>query len=133
MKHLAKPQPKLVEPLRLRLAGKIYVIENTPGCPLVDPIVLCGTSFGLRIWRHRLFECSLPLRSLECNHNGRPINPHRQSGRDRIKSEFGQRNPELVWRDAAGLDWMARQHEWREAIPPIYTEFIGKQLLEQLC
>lgn len=133
MKHLAKPQPKLVEPLRLRLAGKLYVIENTPGCPLISPIILCGTSFGLRIWRHRLFECSLPLKALKCNHNGRPINPHRQSGRDRIKDEFGQLNPELVWRDAAGLEWMTRQHEWREAIPPIYTEFIGKQLLEHLC
>lgn len=133
MKHLAKPQPKLVEPLRLILAGKIYVIENTPGCPLIDPIILCGTSFGLRIWRHRLFECSLPLKALPCNHNGRPINPHRQSGRDLIKDEFGGRNPELVWRDAAGLDWMIRQREWREAIPPVYTEYIGKQLLEQLC
>ena len=132
MRHLAHPQPKLVEPLRDRFTGKIYVIENTPGCPLIEPIMLCGTSFGMRIWRHRLFECSEPIISLECKHDGRPINPHRQSGRDIIKDEFGRRNPELVWRDAAGLNWMTKQREWREAIPPAYTEWIGRQLMD-LC
>jgi DNA (cytosine-5)-methyltransferase 1 len=129
MRHLSKPQPKLVDSLRGRLEGRLYVIENTPGCPLIDPLVLCGTSFGLRIWRHRLFECPIRLVGLKCCHTGRPINPHCQSGRDLIKAEFGNINPELVWRDAAGLDWMTKQQEWREAIPPVYTEYIGKQIL----
>ena len=40
-------------------AGKPYIIENVPGAPLENPIRLCGTMFpGLRVIRHRLFECN---------------------------------------------------------------------------
>jgi DNA (cytosine-5)-methyltransferase 1 len=34
-------------------------------------------------------------------------------------------------RDAMGIDWM-NKGELNEAIPPAYTEFIGKQLAEHL-
>lgn len=37
-----------------QLIGKPWVIENVPGAPLRDPIVLCGPMFGLRTYRHRL-------------------------------------------------------------------------------
>ncbi|GIW60772.1 MAG: hypothetical protein KatS3mg087_1838 [Patescibacteria group bacterium] len=50
--------PDLIEQTRsaLRETGKIYVIENVVGAPLVNPILLCGEMFGLRVFRHRLFE-----------------------------------------------------------------------------
>ena len=50
--------PDLIEPIRnlLMLTKKLYVIENVIGAPLIDPKVLCGLSFGLRVRRHRLFE-----------------------------------------------------------------------------
>jgi len=34
-------------------------------------------------------------------------------------------------RDAMGIDWM-NKNELNEAIPPIYTQFIGEQLMSQL-
>lgn len=55
--------PDLVGPVRaaLRGIGRPYVIENVPGAPMVDPVTLCGSMFGLgttdaELRRHRLFE-----------------------------------------------------------------------------
>ena len=52
--------PDFIDPVRqlLQGAGRHYVIENVEGAPLENPITLCGTMFpGLRVLRHRLFEC----------------------------------------------------------------------------
>ena len=45
----------------LQVTGKPYVIENVNGARmhLHYPIMLCGATFGLKVYRHRLFECSL--------------------------------------------------------------------------
>jgi DNA (cytosine-5)-methyltransferase 1 len=55
--------PLLIEPIRERFKaqGVPYVIENVEGAPLLHPILLCGTMFGLRSIRHRLFESNVPL------------------------------------------------------------------------
>jgi DNA (cytosine-5)-methyltransferase 1 len=65
--------PRLIEPTRKFLiqTGLPYVIENVKGADLRDPILLCGTMFGLsaidddgtklEMWRHRLFESNVPL------------------------------------------------------------------------
>ena len=34
-------------------------------------------------------------------------------------------------RDAMGIDWMSK-NELNEAVPPIYTQFIGEQLMAYL-
>lgn len=74
----AESYPQLIEPTRERLQaiGFPYVIENVIGAPLVHPIVLCGTSFGLRIQRHRQFETSFSVRKIPCKHNGPVMNPN---------------------------------------------------------
>ena len=61
--ELAAEYPDLVAPTRqlLRAIDLPYVIENVPGSPLVDPITLCGHMFGYELYRHRLFESSVPL------------------------------------------------------------------------
>lgn len=80
MKHLGnqKPHVELIEPVRelLQATGKPYVIENVPGAPLLGPVILCGTMFGLKtecgaqLRRHRLFETNWPLWvEIECRHN----------------------------------------------------------------
>ena len=57
-----------------REVGRPYVIENVVGAPLIDPILLCGTMFGLRmasgheLRRHRLFETSFPVMTPTCQH-----------------------------------------------------------------
>jgi len=55
--------PELIPPTRaaLQRVGLPWVIENVPGSPLIDPVELCGAMFGLRVYRHRLFEASFPV------------------------------------------------------------------------
>ena len=36
------------------------------------------------------------------------------------------------WRDAMGIDWMTR-NEIRKAIPPAYSEFIGRAALAAIA
>lgn len=137
LRHLAGRRPMLIDTVRERLIahGAGLVIENVVGAPMltqpglfgVHGVVLCGSSFGLAIWRHRLFECSVPIPQPQCDHSSPPMNPHRQSSRDRI----GRHRPEALWRAAMGVPWMGKQ-EAREAIPPAYTEWIGTHLLATL-
>ena len=140
LRHLAAPQPMLVDATRDRIrVAEVWVIENVPGAPLATAsdlfgahgVMLCGTSFGLRVYRHRLFESNVPLRRRECSHKRHAMNPHSSEGRDRMYAEFGRQPPEKVWRDEMGVSWMSR-HETREAIPPVFTEYIGRQLLKSL-
>lgn len=68
--------PKLIEDIRARLhlTSAPWVIENVVGAPLITPLRLCGSSFGLRVQRHRLFECNFHTSALPCNHRGeRPV------------------------------------------------------------
>lgn len=116
----------------LRQASRHYVIENVPGAPLINPVELCGEMFGLRTYRHRLFETSFalvppkhPEHSAKTTKMGRPP----QDGEHmHIVGNFSgvgaaRRVMEMPWASRDGL---------REAIPPAYTEFIGKQLTSLL-
>lgn len=67
----ADRHPDLIDPTRakLRASGAPYIIENVPGAPLRDCIMLCGSMFDLDVRRHRLFECSSPIfPQPECRH-----------------------------------------------------------------
>ena len=110
-------------------SGKPYVIENVPGSPLINPIRMCGSSFGLKVRRHRLFESNIQLTSSVCNHKeqGKPVGIY-GSMRDEIpKGGHTAKSIEQA-REAMGIDWMI-WGELVEAIPPVYTETIGKQIL----
>jgi DNA (cytosine-5)-methyltransferase 1 len=131
--------PDLIAVVRERLAGVPRVIENVPGAPLRDPVRLCGSSFGLDVRRHRLFETNWPLRGEPCDHPRQtprfPVPDRRRAGRlSSVVPVYG--NPNYagdveLWRAAMGIAWMSAT-ELREAIPPAYTEHIGRQLLEHL-
>lgn len=177
--------------------GKPYVIENVPGAPLIDPIILCGSMFGLQtscgaqLRRHRLFETNWYLMcGLICDHKNeyrggvisvvgqgaplgseniakdrlRTISVHGDHARDNwisknrtvtsnghscqtnvknktitVTGNTAQQNVERnVVREtfsvkeaqrAMGIDWMGMSG-LSQAIPPAYTEFIGKQLMQ---
>lgn len=119
-----------------KLTGKPYIIENVPKAPLLNSIQLCGSAFGLRVRRHRIFESNVPLCGTECNHEsqGRPIDVSGTGGRrvnDRPDGGGGNPNkPRNIQeaREAMGIDWMTRK-EIAQAIPPAYTEFLGRQLM----
>jgi hypothetical protein len=89
--------------------------------PWSHAVKVCGTGLGLRVYRHRLFESSLPIAGTACDHSRPAMNPHNQAGRNAMYAEFGRRDPEPRWRQEMGVDWM-RRYEAREAIPPAYTQ-----------
>ncbi len=139
--HNAKPHPDLIEPTRKLLieTGVPYVIENVVGSPLVEPIKLCGTMFELGITthdlrRHRLFESNIQLQQPACKHtNKATIGIYGDHARDRRRgpNKWNSINDLKYARAAMGIDWM----NWKEitqAIPPAYTEYIGRQLLSAL-
>jgi len=139
-KDLPHRYPNLIPQTRalLKTSGKIYVIENVPGSPLENPYVLCGSMFGLDVRRHRLFETNFSIVIRKCDHtiwppNRFPGGRSRERGHARVKCrntvEVGRWNIPLdVQKKAMGIDWM-KLKELSEAIPPSYTEYIGKQMV----
>ena len=114
--------------------GLPYVIENVAGAPLEDAFMLCGSSFALDVRRHRFFEASFPVLSPPCEHHWQTPRFAPASNRANLRStvEVGvYRIPLAVQREAMGIDWMSL-HELSEAIPPAYTEWIGRQLLSAM-
>lgn len=126
--------PDLIEPTRqrLRASGVPWCIENVVGAPLIEPIELCGAMFGLRTYRHRIFECSFPIAAPA---HPPHVAPLRKMGRPVRDGEFihvvGNFSGVQVARDAMGIQWMPRD-KLREAIPPAYSEFIGKAALAHM-
>jgi DNA (cytosine-5)-methyltransferase 1 len=119
---------------RLKAAGVPYVIENVPGAPLENHVQLCGSSFGLDIRRHRWFESNVELRGSLCDHHWQTPRFPPATNRTNLRStvEIGVwRIPLDVQRKAMGIGWMSRA-ELSEAIPPAYTEHIGRQIKELL-
>lgn len=142
--QLVNLYPDHIEPIRTRLLqhGVPWVIENVPGSPLQKPLILCGSMFGLDVQRHRLFESSeLLMPPQRCNHKFWPQTPRYPGGRSKERGgprilvrrtcEIGRWNiPLWLQSQAMGIDWMTLE-ELSEAIPPTYTECIGRQLVKQ--
>lgn len=130
-KTAGRAAPELVHQTRdmLRKASRPWVIENVPGSPLENPIVLCGSMFGLRVRRHRLFESSEFLFGNSCRHDRqRPIAVYGDHPQQPGTGTVNRARTLSEGQSAMGIDWMA-WGELTQAIPPAYTEFIGRQLL----
>jgi DNA (cytosine-5)-methyltransferase 1 len=129
--------PDLVAATRAALVatGRPYVIENVVGAPLLTTVLLCGSMFGLGVRRHRLFETSHVIWNLRCRHatSPRPLavyGDHPQQPGDRTYRINRARTLD-EGRAAMGIDWMLWP-ELTQAIPPAYTEYIGRRLIEAL-
>lgn len=125
--------PDLIAPVRELLIemGLPYVIENVPKAPLRNPVQLCGSSFGLDVRRHRLFESNVPLLAPPCDHGWQTPRFAPATNRTNLRRtvEVGVwRIPLDVQQRAMGIDWMTLP-ELSEAIPPAYAEHIGAQLM----
>lgn len=139
---LSQDYPDLVEPTRelLQRSGLPWVMENVEGSALLTQptldgdlsgITLCGHMFGLKLYRHRLFESNIPL--VEPAHS-RHLTPGGKAGHwkpGEIISVSGNCSPIALAREAMGIDWMTRD-ELAESIPPAFSEYIGVQLLQAL-
>lgn len=112
--------------------GLPYVIENVMGAELVNPIRLCGSSFGLgangrQLRRHRLFECSgFSVMAPPCAHRGQPVGVYGTGGGGQMTR--GYKGTPEEYREAMGIDWATRA-EIAQAIPPAYTKYVGEYLM----
>lgn len=163
--HVFEPEyPMLLDVMlgRLKETAVPWVVENVPGSDLpVAPtlfgeqgLLLCGSMFGLRVQRHRLFQTSFELGPPGyCVHDESTLdpeeyspelramlakqgfkakkevmNPHNSGARKEWREKLGSLPIERTWRDEMGVGWMDSR-EGREAIPPVYTEYIGKHMM----
>ncbi len=145
----AREHPKLIGEVRdlLKELGRPYVIENVVGARahMIDPVLLCGTMFGLgdagfELQRHRLFETSFPvLPPSGCKHELPVIGVYgghvrcrstkfwRNGGRD-----FPGYDKKQLAMTVMGVTHRMTMNELSEAIPPQYAEYVGRQLLATL-
>lgn len=139
--HVKDDHPNLIPAIRELLLATAafhdipYVIENVEGARdhLIDPVRICGTGLGVRVRRHRYFETNWPLEGVSCDH-GRftdrifPGSSNRPNGRTvmnvgeyRVPLEMQRDVMEMPWADLYGIS---------QAVPPAYTEHIGRQLFD---
>lgn len=148
----ASKWPLLIGPIRDRLeaTGKPYVIENVEDAAwdMKNPVRLCGSSFGLRVRRHRLFEANFEIRPVACDHRWQEDHkPYRiYVGKSRtgglgyrtsgIQPVYGGNHNvggrSLFFKSVAmGIDWMSEE-DLNEAIPPAYTRYVGHEMLRAM-
>lgn len=137
-KHVRSDHPNLIPATRRRFQDSelLYVIENVPGAPLMNPVQLCGTSFPpLEVRRHRLFESNFPIAEVPCNHKRLTVRKYPGSSNrpnGRTVCNIGEwRVPLEIQRVAIDIDWMSVP-ELSQAVPPPYTQHIGECLLREI-
>jgi len=136
MRHLPwlkhREYPLLIGAVRDAMIGigRPWVIENVATAPLHGG-ELCGLALGLPVLRHRRFESSHLI--LFPSRPGHPVlfaGKNQMSHRGRKGGIMGVL-PGNDPRVALGCEWMTTR-EARQAIPPAYTEWIGRQMIEAL-
>lgn len=124
--------PDLVDFTRklLQASGVPYIIENTPGAPLIEPVTLCGTMFeDLKVFRHRIFESNFPLKvEMQCAHADHEAKKRRKDNGDFFTVAGHWVGTKEEWGNAMGIDWMKNKDELAEAIPPDYSWYLAKQI-----
>lgn len=135
----------LLDAARRRLTdwGGVWVIENVATAPMGARregtahhcILLCGTQFGLKCYRHRLFESNEMLFAP-------PHYPHRKRTVTRKDDILADPDAMLMpaghfpcydrHAAAMGIDWGMTRDELAEAIPPAFTRYLGGQLVNIL-
>lgn len=112
-----------------------YVIENVEGAPL-NGVKICGSSFALRVRRHRIFEANFPIKSLKCQHQeqGKPVGIYGSMG-DTVQGTCSKTGAYVIGgstakdieeaQNAMGIDWLGWS-DLKESVPPFYTQHIAK-------
>lgn len=133
----------LLAPTReaLERVGKPYIIEQPIGRAVMRrDVLLCGLQFGLKVFRHRQFELGGWWNGAKLVNPPHPSHKgHRVAGyRHGVKYEGdmfavygdgGGKGSVADWQRAMGIDWMTEKKDLAEAIPPAYTEFLGRGFL----
>jgi len=104
-------------------------------------LMLCGEMFGLNVIRHRIFEIE-GFRVPQPEHR-----PHRGlcidgyyftlAGHGRHSIQYYCRRHDLdtkriidVFQHASGIDWISDKKMIVQAVPPKYSEYIGRSFLD---
>jgi DNA (cytosine-5)-methyltransferase 1 len=142
--------PDLIASHRAALQGLglPYVIENVPRAPLHDPLILCGSMFDLtavdldgtllHLRRHRHFESSVDLVAPRPCRHPRGVQwagAYGGARRDKVEARHvrhgGYVPPRPVLDELLGIDFMTEAGLF-QSIPPAYTGWIGRQLLQAI-
>jgi DNA (cytosine-5)-methyltransferase 1 len=129
--------PDLIEPCRdlLVLIGKPWVMENVVGSPFSFAAVLCGSMFGMKVRRHRLFESSFLILTPSCNHAAQPVvlSVTGTGYGGKHKGHNGTKPDGVEYaREVMGINWPMTISELSNAIPPAYCRYVGNQLMQYL-
>jgi len=133
----------------LEASGKPWVMENVVGAPLRDPMTLCWSMFRepgsvldqdgtpLQMRRHRLFESNVAMFApAQCSHakDVQVAGSYGGARRDKAEAKYirkgGYTPHKSVQEQLLGIDWMT-QRGLHQAIPPMYSEHVGKALLRE--
>jgi DNA (cytosine-5)-methyltransferase 1 len=145
--NLLTPTLELLRPMELP-----WVVENVVGArKLMNAnLTLHGGMFGLGVHRPRLFESNVLLLAPKAAQtksplgvygkvDGRTTYRYRNAGNYKA-GEPGSASKSLIraWKSveegqrAMGIDWTDDERELAEAIPPAYTELVGRQLIQHI-
>lgn len=135
----------LIAPVKALLEeiGVPYILENVLQAPIRRDIILVGHMFGLPLIKKRKFELGNGLFLMQ------PIIPATNKtvkngdfaqvvGKGQLgvnkSSKFKEHQGSILkdWRYAMGIDWATSYKELANAIPPVYTEYLGTEILNQL-
>lgn len=120
----------------LAALGLPYVVENVATAVMSGPYraMLCGSMFGATVdcrdgvtrtlRRHRMFVSNFPLAQPVCRHAGPVIGVYGTGG----GGGRGYKGSIVDRRAVMGIDWTTIA-ELAQAVPPVYTEYVGRQLL----
>ncbi|MEU8774749.1 DNA methylase [Streptomyces sp. NPDC048606] len=136
-----RTHPQLIPELRVLLdaTGLPYVIEQPTGTAPVRPdLRLCGEMFGLGVLRHRVFELGrwTTAQPAHPRHRGYVRGWRHGIYRDGpYVAAYGAGGgkatiPEM--QTAMGITWTDVREELTEAIPPAYSRWIGRTLLDHV-
>lgn len=124
----------------LDAAGLPYIIENVISAPVRPDLTLCGLMFGLRVFRHRLFELGgwTALAPEHPTHRGHRVAGWRHGKKYEgdmvaVYGDGGGKGSVEDWQDALGIDWTRSRLSLAEAIPPAMTQYIGERLMKELA
>ncbi|MFD3542475.1 DNA methylase [Streptomyces sp. NPDC058662] len=132
---------QLIPALRTLLdaSGLPYVIEQPNGkAPVRRDITLCGEQFGLGVLRHRNFELGgwTAAQPRHPRHRGYVRGWRHGVYRDGpYVAAYGKGGGKVTipeMQTAMGIDWTDVHEELTEAIPPAYTEWIGRAFLTRI-
>lgn len=115
---------------RLKKSKKPYCIENVVGAPLINPLLLCGSSFGLKTYRHRIFETNFKTdKPSVCKHKYKQTKMGRPPKPNEFIQVVGNFSGVKFAQKAMGIEWLG-QKELAQSIPPAYSKYIMEQYLK---